>query len=193
MKKGISESKVQRMRNIVKGDYTKSVKTQVGYKKSDKKKEGDVWEEGNKTWTIKNGIKQNVSKMQEVRNIVKMPLTCPKCGKVMKGYFDAYHWKIDKHCLSCHAAKVTKLRSNNLDKDGNVPEYDNYVKELRKKNKLAEIKDITAEFEEWLDNSSTFVTELGEIEDWQGGIDKEEMRQKFKKELEEWKKHLEEQ
>ena len=37
MKKGISESKVQRMRNIVKGDYTKSVSTQVGYKKSDKK------------------------------------------------------------------------------------------------------------------------------------------------------------
>ena len=66
MKKGISESKVQRMRNIVKGDYTKSVKTQVGYKKSDKKKEGDIWEEGNKTWTIKNGIKQNVPKMQIV-------------------------------------------------------------------------------------------------------------------------------
>ena len=58
MKKGISESKVQRMRNIVKGDYTKSVSTQVGYKKSDKKVEGDVWEEAGKTWTIKNGIKQ---------------------------------------------------------------------------------------------------------------------------------------
>ena len=38
MKKGISESKVQRMRNIVKGDYTKSVKTQFGYKRSDKNK-----------------------------------------------------------------------------------------------------------------------------------------------------------
>ena len=33
MKKSISEEKVQRMRNIVKGDYTKSVKTQIGYKK----------------------------------------------------------------------------------------------------------------------------------------------------------------
>ena len=52
MKKGnISEAKVQRMRNIVKGDYTKSVKTQVGYKKSDKNVEGDIWEEGNnKKW-----------------------------------------------------------------------------------------------------------------------------------------------
>ena len=29
MKKGISESKVQRMRNIVKGDYTKSVSRRI--------------------------------------------------------------------------------------------------------------------------------------------------------------------
>ena len=36
------------MRNIVKGDYTKSVKTQIGYKKVEERLEGDVWEEGNK-------------------------------------------------------------------------------------------------------------------------------------------------
>ena len=70
MKKSISEDKVQRMRNIVKGDYTKSIKTQIGYKRLEERSEGDVWEDGNKIWTIKNGIKQNVSKMQKVRDFV---------------------------------------------------------------------------------------------------------------------------
>ena len=184
MKKGISESKVQRMRNIVKGNYTKSVNTQIGYKKSDKKQEGDIWEEKNKTWTIKNGVKQNISKMQEVRNIVKMPLTCPKCGNVMKGSLDSYHWKIDKYCLGCHAKKITKLRA--------IGKYEDFMNDIVKKNKLSEIKDLTIEFEEWLDNTSTFITEAGVIEDWEGNVDKVQLRAKFKKELEEWKKHLEE-
>ena len=79
MKKGISEAKVKRMRNIVTGNHNKATKIQAGYKSSDKKVEGDIWEEGGKTWTIKKGIKQSISKMQSVRDIVKMPLTCPNC------------------------------------------------------------------------------------------------------------------
>ena len=172
------------MRNIVTGNYNKSVKIQTGYKTKKKYSEGDIWEEGNKTWTIKNGITQNVSKMQKIRNIIKMPLTCPKCGKVMKGSFDSYHWKIDKYCLGCHAKKITHLRA--------IGKYEDFIKDITKKNKLSEINDLTTEFEEWLNTSSTFVTELGEIEDWQGDINKEEMRTEFKKELKEWKKHLEE-
>ena len=184
MKKGISESKVQRMRNIVKGDYTKSINTQVGYKKSDKKVEGDVWEESGKTWTIKNGIKQNISKMQTVRDLVKMPLTCPSCGNVMRGQFDKYHWKVDKKCLSCFTDDQKKSRATGT--------YEEIQKKLFKKVKLAEIKDITAEFEEWLNSNQTFVTEVGEVEDWSGGLNKEELRAKFKKELLDWKNHLSE-
>ncbi len=184
MKKGISESKVQRMRNIVKGDYTKSVNTQVGYKKSDKKVEGDVWEEAGKTWTIKNGIKQNISKMQSVRDLIKMPLTCPECDKVMRGQFDRYHWKVDKKCLDCFTLEQKKSRA-----DGT---YEKIQKELFKKIKTSQIKDITDEFEEWLDGNQTFVTELGEVEDWSGGLNKAELKAKFKKELLDWKKHLSE-
>jgi hypothetical protein len=185
MKKGnISEAKVQRMRNIVKGDYTKSVKTQVGYKKSDKNVEGDIWEEGNKTWTIKNGIKQNVAKLQVVRDLIRMPLVCPHCSKIMKGHLDKFHWKVEKQCLSCHAKHVTQLRA--------IGKYEDFKKDILKKNKLAEISDLTYEFEEWLNAESTFVTEIGTVEDWQGGINKEKMREKFNTELAEWKKHLDE-
>ena len=172
------------MRNIVKGDYTKSVKTQVGYKKSDKNIEGDIWEEGNKTWTIKNGIKQNVAKLQVVRDMIRMPLVCPNCDKIMKGQFDKYHWKVEKQCLECHTKDVTHMRA--------IHTYEEFKKDISKKNKLSEINDLSAAFDEWLNSESTFVTEIGEIEDWQGGIDKEQMKAQFNKELAEWKKHLDE-
>ena len=184
MKKGISETKVQRMRNIVNKDYTKSVNTQVGYKSAEKKVEGDVWEDNGKTWTIKNGITQSISKMQSIRDFVKMPLTCPNCGNIMKGQFDKYHWKIDKTCLSCHANAQTKARISGV--------YETKTKELFKKYKTAELEDLVEEFNDWLDTNHTFVTETGDIEDWAGGLNKSELKSKFKKELLDWKKHLSE-
>lgn len=183
MKKSISEEKVQRMRNIVKGDYTKSIKTQIGYKRLEERSEGDVWEDGNKIWTIKNGIKQNVSKMQKVRDFVKMPLCCPECGNVMKGQFDRHHWKINKKCLSCVTLEEQQMRNKGT--------YQDKKKELFKLSKTAEIADITMQFNDWIDNNPTFVTELGEIEDWSGGLNKEEIKAKFKKELLDWNKYLE--
>ena len=182
MKKSISEEKVQRMRNIVKGDYTKSIKTQIGYKRLQERSEGDVWEEGNKIWTIKNGVKQNVSKMQKVRDFIKMPLCCPECGGIMKGQFDKHHWKVNRKCLSCVTLEEHKLKISG--------KYEAKKKELFKLSKKAEIADITEEFNDWIDNNPTFITELGEIEDWSGGLNKAEIKAKFKKELLDWNKYL---
>jgi len=182
MKKNISEDKVQRMRNIVKGDYTKSVKTQVGYTRDLERSEGDVWEDGNKIWTIKNGIKQTISKMQKVRDFINMPLCCPSCGGIMKGQFDKHHWKINKKCLSCVTLEEQQMRNNGT--------YDEKRKELFKLSKNSEISDIVEQFNEWIDSNPTFVTELGEIEDWDGGLNKAEIKAKFKKELLDWKNYL---
>ena len=185
LKKEFKKSDVERVRNLVNKDFTSSTKQQSGYKKIiEHHKEGDVWEESGKTWTIKNGIKQNVSKMQSVRDFVKMPLTCPKCKNIMKGQFDKYHWKVDKKCLSCFTEEQKESRA--------LGTYEEKQKELFKKSKISEINDITEEFNEWLDNSQTFVTELGEVEDWSGGLNKAEIKAKFKKELLDWKKHLNE-
>ena len=61
LKKEFKQSDVQRVRNIVNKDFTASTKQQSGYKKvTQRHKEGDIWEENGKTWTIKNGLKQNV-------------------------------------------------------------------------------------------------------------------------------------
>ena len=52
------------MRNLITGNAGSSSETQIGYSKKEvERKEGDVWEENKKTWTIKNGIKQTVPKL----------------------------------------------------------------------------------------------------------------------------------
>ena len=47
-----------------------TISTQIGYTKEYvEHKEGDVWEENGKQWTIKNGIKQTVTKLDAVENV----------------------------------------------------------------------------------------------------------------------------
>jgi acetyl-CoA carboxylase beta subunit len=83
LKKEFKRKDVQRARNLITGKTGASTGTQIGYnKKTEDYKEGDIWTEGRKTWTIKNGIKQTVSKLDVVKKEVHIPLCCPNCGKV---------------------------------------------------------------------------------------------------------------
>ena len=75
MKRNIKESTVKRMRDLVSGNYNSSTEIQTGYNlKNRKRKEGDIWEERGKTWTINDGIKQNITKLDIARNILRMPI-----------------------------------------------------------------------------------------------------------------------
>ena len=68
LKKEFSKRDVQRMRNIITGNAGGSTGTQVGYTKQlQDYHEGDVWEENGKQWTIKNGIKQTITKHDKLR------------------------------------------------------------------------------------------------------------------------------
>ena len=85
LKKEFKESDIQRVRNIVNKDFTKKTKIQSGYQKNKSRyQEGEIWEEGGKTWTIKNGIKQNITKLDKFKKVSRMPLRCPKCNGSMK-------------------------------------------------------------------------------------------------------------
>ena len=54
LKKEFKYKDVQRARNLIKKDYHAKTVESVGYQKAFKdRKEGDVWEEDGKTWTIK--------------------------------------------------------------------------------------------------------------------------------------------
>ena len=74
LKKEFKRKDVERMRNLIKGDTGKSAELQVGYTaKKEDHKEGDIWEEGGKQWTIKDGIKQTATKLDRVKKEAIMP------------------------------------------------------------------------------------------------------------------------
>ena len=184
LKKEFKRKDVQRARNVIMGNSGASTSTQIGYKKEIKDyKEGDVWTEGRKTWTIKNGIKQTVSKLDTIKKEVFMPLSCPCCGKIMKKRLDKPNYKIHKKCHDCVVEFEHKLRIKN--------KYNNYIKKLEVKNSL----DIVDEMESYLldtinTSNSSFVSEDGVIEKWAGGINKKEWTQNIKEATKARRSHL---
>ena len=184
LKKEFNKKDVNRLRNLITGKTGASTGTQIGYnKKTEEYKEGDVWTENRKTWTIKNGIKQTVSKLDSIKKEVFMPLCCPKCNKIMKGQLDKPNYKIHKKCHDCVIEFEHKLKIKG--------EYKNYIKELKTKNSL----DIVNEMESYLldainTTDSGFVSEDGVVERWVGGIDKKELTKQVKEATKIRRKHL---
>ena len=129
LKKEFNKKDVNRARNLIMGKTGDSTGLQVGYKRQKiEHKEGDVWTENKKTWTIKNGIKQTVSKLDVIRKEVSIPLCCPKCNKVMKKRLDKPNYKIHKKCHDCVIEYEHKLKIRG--------QYDDYKKLLKAKNNL---------------------------------------------------------
>tara|TARA_R100001015_G_C4633046_1_gene197450 strand:+ start:2111 stop:2689 length:579 start_codon:yes stop_codon:yes gene_type:complete len=192
MKKAISESKVQRMRNLVMGNHNAKTKVQSGYVTSTvEHSEGDVWTEGGKEWTIKNGIKQTVNKLNSIRKLLFMPLTCPECNSRMRGEIDKASWNINKKCHTCVEKEESKLKTKNLTE---VRAYEKEVVSRIKKDGEIWLKDVTSEFEDFIsaDVKNQYVTEAGTIEDWSGGKSKTQQRQEFDKKIAKAKKNIEE-
>ena len=68
LKKQFGKKDVTRLRNLMTGKHNSKTGQSVGYnKKQSFYKEGDVWEEDGRKWTIKNGIKQNITKMDRAK------------------------------------------------------------------------------------------------------------------------------
>ena len=180
LKKEFKRKDVQRARNLIMGNSSASTGTQIGYnKKIEDYKEGDIWTEGRKTWTIKNGIKQTVSKLDVIRKEVSIPLCCPNCGKVMKHHLHKSSYKVHKKCHDCVILFEHKL------KYGDSKKYHEYIKNLKYKNSI----DILNETEELLlglvnnISNKSHVSEDGVIEKWVGGVDKKQLINKVKSEF----------
>ena len=174
LKREFKTRDVQRMRNIITKDYGAKTSTQIGYTKEHvEHKEGDVWEENNKTWTIKNGIKMTTTKLDKVKQMLYMPLTCPNCHKPMvKGKIDKYMYSIHKKCSDCVFEYETRLK-----REGKFMEYQ---KNMIKQGMVYHIKEMeNVLLELALDQSNeSFVTEAGDIESWKGkGIDNKKLIQ----------------
>ena len=177
LKREFRERDVQRMRNIIKKDYTAKTTTQIGYTKSQiEYKEGDIWEENGKKWTIKNGIKQTITRFDELKKVINLPLTCPSCGKAMKSTaLNKKMWPIHSKCFNCVINYETELK-----RQGKFEEYTKTLISGGVKQYIKDLEDALIDFNNEIEDQ--FVTEQGDIEKWTGkGIDKE----KFTKEIQE--------
>ena len=109
LKKEFSQKDVQRARNLVTGNTNARTTEGIGYsKKHEHRVEGDVWEENGRTWTIKNGLKQNITKLDNAKKAIRVPLTCPKCGGSMKHHLAQKMYKIHGFCFDVENLYLAK-------------------------------------------------------------------------------------
>tara|TARA_R110000803_G_scaffold87495_2_gene154252 strand:- start:11798 stop:12301 length:504 start_codon:yes stop_codon:yes gene_type:complete len=136
-------------------------KYQVTNSKKVEHKEGDQWTEKGKLWTIKNGIKKTITKTEQLRKQVMMPLGCPECAKSMKSHWDAKFWKTHRTCFDCVIEMEHEVR-----KQG---KWDEYEKAKMSANAKSFLQEVRAGLEEYKETSATntHVTEKGKIEKWE--------------------------
>lgn len=158
LKKVFQEKDIQRARNLVKGQYGASTQTLTGYNVSQTKhKEGEVWEEGGKNWTIEDGIRVSVPKQR----LAKQPLiqTCSACGKPINHYLDKKVFGFHGLCYDC----VTKLEDQ-LIREGRYEEYEKAIIEGSVRSFVKDLLSSIATMKE--DTNNKIVTEEGDVEEW---------------------------
>jgi len=160
LKKEFKSKDVNRARNLVKKDFSGKTIDGVGYEKAyELHEEGDIWEENGRTWTIRNGIRQNITKLDAAKKALQVPLACPKCGGPMRHHLAQKMYKIHGFCFDpCTIEYEAELRKAGL--------YEQYEKSMMQGGIKAFAKDIEQWVLDSINHSDTFVTEQGDIESW---------------------------
>jgi hypothetical protein len=170
LKKEFDPKDVQRLRNLITKKYGDKTTLGVGYEKEEiEYKEGDEWEDNGKKWTIKNGIKQNVTKLDKLKELAFFPLLCPNCSQPMNHKNDKLIYNNHKKCFNCLVEYETELKRLGL--------WDEYEKKIHNEG----IDKFIANYQSWVeeiinDKNQSFVTEQGDIENWIGGFDLEKIK-----------------
>lgn len=177
IKKEFKPRDVERMRNLISGKAQERTQIQAGWEKSTEvHKEGEVWEDNGRTWTIKNGLKQTVRKYDEFKNIINLPLMCPACIKPMGNTeLNKKMYLIHRKCFECVIKIETELKTKG--------QFEEYEAALIAQNKQGVIKDLEQVLEEWYQEKTTFVTEDGAVEDWGGGTTNKKLYDKVKEDI----------
>ena len=174
LKKDFQERDVQRLRNLIQGKYGEKTRSSVGFTTPQEfYSEGDIWESDGRTWTIKDGIKQNITKLDKAKKAHNMPLFCPNCKKVMKNRNDKPFYNIHKMCFNC----VVDLEAN-LKNQGKFEDYERNIKN-------DEIDNRIKEFQLWVkekleEGNEGFVSESGEVEKWVGKVNEDKVEEYVK-------------
>jgi len=166
LKKEFQKRDVERLRNLVKGKHGDRTTIGIGYNGEVREdhKEGDIWEEKGKTWTIKNGLRENVTKLDKFKKVA-VPLFCPKCKQVMDKQLDPFYYKAYNECLDCRTKTETQMKIAGTWQDYTQQTFN------------SEIDQQIEEYKNWFSNilsegKEGYVSENGEVQKWVGGIDK---------------------
>ena len=175
LKKEFSKKDVTRLRNLVHGKVGEKTNLGVGYsKKQEIHAEGDVWEEDGRKWTIKNSIKQNITKFDNAKKAHVMPIFCPNCTKPMKKTFDKDYYNIHKKCFDCIIEFEHELQKAGL--------FEEYQRNILNADIEGFIKDFKAYVEDELtQNNNSFISEGGDVEKWVGGLNEKRVLEELDK------------
>jgi hypothetical protein len=178
LKKEFSQKDVQRARNLISGNTSDRTTEGIGYsKKHEHRVEGDVWEENGRTWTIKNGLKQNITKMDKFKKMGKLPLFCPECNKLMKKSLDKQVYPAYQKCFDCVVDYEAELQ-----KQGKSEEYFNGLRNQHIQTAIDGYKDFMED--KMKESNANYVTEAGDVESWKGGVSQEQLEKELLEGLE---------
>ena len=181
LKKEFSKKDVHRARNLITGNTNSRTSQGVGYsKKYEHYKEGDIWEADGRKWTIKNGIKQNVTKMDKFKKMGKVPLFCPECSTLMSKELDKKVFPAYQKCFDCVVDYEAQLQ-----KEGKLKEFHQSLRNQHIDNAINDFKLFMGDAIK--ESNQNYVTEAGDVENWKGGKSKED----FERELQEGIEYLE--
>jgi len=184
LNKEFKRKDVERIRNLVKGKVGESSELQVGYTtKKEDHKEGDIWEEGGKKWTIKDGIKQTATKLDEVKKEAILPLFCPSCKSLMKKRNDTKMYNIHKMCYDCVIDMEHKLKIKG--------KYEEYEQKKIRENAEAWLKraeqDVEMLKEVYTQASSTVMNADGMVEHWSAKMTPDEFEKTIQTQFDNFK------
>lgn len=152
---------VKRLRNLYSRKAGEATLDQVGYtQKNIDRKEGDVWIEDGKEWTVKGGVRQTNTKLDDIKKMFNTPMLCPKCGNRMKDKLDKKMYHLQGKCFTCVQSYETQLKL-----EGKYTEYANNIMIANAKTFIEEAREYVKEIE---NQSTDYFTEAGLKEDWTG-------------------------
>lgn len=147
------------------------------------RQEGEVWVDADdREWTVKNGIKQNVTKL----DAAKTPWFCPQCDRAMNHRFDIKFWGLRGKCMDCVAKDESEIRRRG--------EWEAYEKKKLQENYIASLKNEIGQLQEYYNTVSSpeFIyaddTKILMIEKWDVDINK--IKNDLQKDIDELQKHL---
>jgi hypothetical protein len=129
MRKGLSEKM---------GKWADRITVSMAIQPKIERVEGERWEEGGKTYVLKNGFKQSVNPLDAAR----MPWWCPKCSKSMNHRFDRKFFALRGFCYNCNIDVEGEMRLKGT--------WNEYERKLVRSNEKAFLRDKINETMEYM-------------------------------------------